>query len=320
MSIEEQNRIRDICLKNAEDLVASAKALLGRDVDHICYHLAVLALEEVGKAQLLQTKFAIAEFGDPEDHPTVILDEHVKKLFWALWGPAFGRDVLTKEQFESYRGLAKAIHQNRLDYLYVDPDKPVSPQDKLKTGEAENMIKFAEAAVGLERAGGSLKFDESRAELIRWLLAATDDPTKRSFITGQESMEKMAELGSVPKWIAWLREYFERQEAEALALTEEELNRDLPAGAEGAEPKWRIKVRIYSESHSIRPQFLKEWNKISKSMLLYAGSRRDELMCHFILPKALSMANLLDKGWEISRVFVTALNIGAGGFFWWHCP
>ena len=320
MTVEDQNRIRNICLKNAEDLVASAKVLQGNGVDHICYHLAVLALEEIGKTLLLQTQFAIAEHGDPEDHPTVVLDEHVKKLFWALWGPAFGREVLTKDHFESYRGLAKTIHQNRLDYLYVDPTKPVAPQDKLKAGEAENMINFAEAVIGMEKASGAIKFDESRAGLIRWLLAATNDPTKRGFITGQESMEKMAELGSVPKWLEWLREYFENQEAEALALTERELSRLPPTGFEAAEPKWRFKVRLYSESHSIRPQFLKEWNKISKYMLLYAGGRRDELVCHFILPKATSIDKLLDHGLEVSRVFVTALNIGAGGFFWWYVP
>lgn len=320
MNVEEQNLIRDICLKNAEDLVTSAKALQGRSVEHVCYHLAVLALEEIGKITLLQTKFAIAEHGDPEAHPKVVTDDHVKKLFWALWGPAFGRDVLTKEQMESYRGLATTIHQNRLDYLYVDPDKPVPPQNKMRAGDAENMINFADAAVQIEKASGRIKFDENRAELIRWLLEATDDPARRGYITGQESMEKMAELGSAPKWVEWLRGYFEQREAEALALTEKELNRDLPTGAEGQEPKWRIKVRIYSESHSIRPAFLAEWNKISKYMLLYAGNRKDEIVCHFVLPKSLSVERLLDAGFEMSLTLVTALNVGATGFFWWHVP
>ena len=320
MDLEEQNKVRELCVKNAEDLVAAARALEGRGVDHVRYHLGVLALEEIGKATLLNTKFAIARHGDPELRPKVVLDDHVKKLFWALWGPAFGHQVLTREQMESYRGLASTIHQNRLDYLYVDPGKPVAPQDKLRPEDADNIVNLAEAAAGMERHGGTLTLDPERAALAEWFIAATDDPAKRGYIMSQESMEKMVELGGVPKWMAWLRSSFDEMEAKSQALTEQEMNRALPTGAEGLEPKWRFKVRLYSESHSIRPKFISEWNKISKYILLQAGGRRDELVCLLTVPKAVAFDQMLDAGWDMSRKLVAALNIGSNGFFWWDVP
>src|SRR5574341_1393393 len=117
MTVEELKRIRDITLENAESLLTAGKHLVGRQFDHIRYHLATLALEEVGKADLMVMKHAARMHGGTGEPIDRYLDDHVRKLFWALWGPSFGREKLTRDQIESYRGLATSIHERRLHYL-----------------------------------------------------------------------------------------------------------------------------------------------------------------------------------------------------------
>ena len=74
------------CLSNAEQHLAAAKALrgLGADFNHIAYHNAVICIEEVGKALILQMTLTA---GEKQSTLTNYLDDHVKKLFWALWSP-----------------------------------------------------------------------------------------------------------------------------------------------------------------------------------------------------------------------------------------
>jgi hypothetical protein len=48
------------------------------------------------------------------------MEDHVKKLFWAVWGAAFLFGQPTPEEMDSSKGLAQLIHENRLKYLYVD--------------------------------------------------------------------------------------------------------------------------------------------------------------------------------------------------------
>lgn len=109
MSVEELKRVRDVTLQNAESLLAAAKHLIGRNFDHISYHLATLALEEVGKADLMGMKHAARMHAGTGEQIDRYLDDHVGKLFWALWGPSFGREKLTRDQIESYRGLATEV-------------------------------------------------------------------------------------------------------------------------------------------------------------------------------------------------------------------
>ena len=42
------------------------------------------------------------------------LDDHVFKLFWALWTPNFARGKVSKDDIESLRGMARSMHDDRL--------------------------------------------------------------------------------------------------------------------------------------------------------------------------------------------------------------
>ena len=52
---------RNACLQNADDLIIAAKLLQNKHLQHIQYHLSVLALEEIGKAEIIGMTFAAIE-------------------------------------------------------------------------------------------------------------------------------------------------------------------------------------------------------------------------------------------------------------------
>ena len=91
-TIEEVEPILNACLQNAENLLASAKAVMAPGQYHIGYHLAALAMEEIGKAGLILTE-ALGPDPSEEDKESLRskwMEDHERKLFWAIWLPSFG--------------------------------------------------------------------------------------------------------------------------------------------------------------------------------------------------------------------------------------
>ncbi len=83
---EEIRPVFDRCIKNARSLLNSAKEVSEHeDRLHISHHLAILALEEVGKAAI------ILVHSDALTDKLAWLDDHVKKIFWALWSFTLSR-------------------------------------------------------------------------------------------------------------------------------------------------------------------------------------------------------------------------------------
>jgi AbiV family abortive infection protein len=317
---EAVKKITVACLKNAEDLVKSAKTLLGQGVNHICYHLATLALEEIGKISILRMKFGAQSAGRAESFSTPGWDDHVKKLFWAVWAPMIGQTKVTKEQLDFCKGLATDIHNTRLNSLYVDPANPVLAGDKISDEELMHIVNLAESRVGLQASEGEHIFDEETAEIGSWFVDANDNPESRAFIFSTESMDKLVELQSPRKWIEWLYQRSMELEKQAKELLEQELNRPPVEGAEIWDKKWKVKIRLYSASHSIRQKVLNKWNEVSTHIFLSSAKKNDELFCEFSLVKGLSIKDLWGGLWESSRLFVIALNVGTRGFFWWYLP
>ena len=88
----------DGCVAHAGDLLTAAKTVLAQKLPHIAYHLATLALEEIGKAGIIGMTHIAAEDGVYPSWMGKHADDHVKKLFWAIWGPSFGKNLITNEQ------------------------------------------------------------------------------------------------------------------------------------------------------------------------------------------------------------------------------
>jgi AbiV family abortive infection protein len=211
-------------LTHADDLLAAACLLVDR-FPHLAFHFAVLALEEVGRSELL-VMVEIARFEKHEGSRGLErgLEDHVVKLFWALWGPSFGRELLTRAQIEEHRNLARNLHEKRKSGLYYDPEAPL-PREAITEDEAQNVIDMAHARIGLARTHVWGPLTEERATDVRWLVEHTDDKEARRRVMSAGSMEKLVDLGDVPKWVAWMRGETEKEERVARELAERELAR-----------------------------------------------------------------------------------------------
>ena len=321
-TINHWRKLREACLANAEELVNSAKALKGRNTAHIRYHLAVLAIEEVGKAVLLSIKFTKLTFDEDDIELNLKIDDHVKKLFWAIFTPFFEQKRPTKEDFESYRGLAKDLHGRRLESLYTNPQEPLLPQDRVEDEEADCIVRLAESRLNIEKERGIPDTsDKTRLADFHWFHNASDDPEKRRFIFSNVSWDKLVELGDVYEWIKWIRQEFTKAEEEAREILRREIEKGTIGEAEGDEPKWKVKFRIYSASHSIRPKVLNKWNENYGYFIKIHSSnekRRNGLICELTLGKKVPVQALWNTAKEFSRDFVAALNIATKGLFWWH--
>jgi len=314
-------RVRSLCLKNAEDLIVSAKLIAGKNLQHIQYHLAALALEEIGKGELIEMSFIANVNQRDTTFEETSMENHIRKLYWAFWGPSFGKKVITKQEIEQLRGLATSIHLKRLSTLYVKTSDLKQPKLLLTQQEADQITSLAEARLGMEKHKTTLKPDDPSVnkEELNWFLTANSDPEKFKLIFGKKSQEKLIELGNVRDWVHWVKEQFDQNDAEVKKIIEEEYRREKPQGKDAHKPKYKIRIRINSESHSIRNKELKKWNENINFIKLYSDDKHD-LICDFFLPKATHIQGTWFVGWGMARAFVTALNIATKGFFWWHVP
>jgi len=106
---EEARPLVDRCIKNARSLLDSAKELSEReDRLHISHHLTILALEEVGKAAI------ILIHSDALTDKLEWLDDHVKKIFWALWSFTLSRKSVSTAEIIKLKDAARGMHESRL--------------------------------------------------------------------------------------------------------------------------------------------------------------------------------------------------------------
>ena len=77
--LKQYNKFRNLCLKNAENALTVAESLMGRNSNHIAYHLTVLGLEEIGKI-FLGWCILNQEENWGKEQPSIPIDDHVKKL------------------------------------------------------------------------------------------------------------------------------------------------------------------------------------------------------------------------------------------------
>ena len=313
----------EACVAHGRALLESAKAVQASGHPNIAYHLAALCLEEVGRRSLLGVQSLSEQATVPPAWPKKHEQDHVKKLFWAIFGPMFLGTKLTAERFQEMNALATHIHQTRLLGLYVGntEDGLTIPADQIGAEDCKRLIDFAETRLGL--AASETFRDEVPQEYIdlqAWLLTSFEDSEKRKGILSAGSLEKFAELKDVRAWVRWLKDLFDKAEADSRAAAQREIERSNQAPDEKTKDKWQIRVRIVGASHSIRPKVLTAWNKGSNWIKLSAGADKKELLIDFILGDNVPVQPLWYFGWGVARQFVTALNMGTMGFWWWHMP
>lgn len=310
--------IRINCISSAEDFVRSAKKIQKSKLPHIQYHLAALALEEIGKAELVVMQHVVDD-QSATNFESSSMDDHVRKLFWAFWGPNFGKHLMTEQELDSYKGLAQTVHWTRLNSLYANTHSIKLAKENVSQAEADQLLSLAEARLGMEKHS-EFDFDKEDPdkEELKWFLDATKDPEKRDLIFGGKSHKKLVDLkGDARKWVKWLKKQFDDNNDEIRKIVEAELNRKKPKGKEAKKAKYKIKVKLYSDSHSIRKKVLNEWNEKIDFIQLDTDDKRT-LFCTFNLTKIFSPHGLWPQGWGIARSFAIALNIATRGFIWWN--
>lgn len=314
----------DACVRHARDLVTAAKAVLASGQHNIAFHLATLALEEVGRRALIAVQDISSKATVPPAWPRKHEQDHVKKLFWCFFDAMFEDGRITKERLESAEALSRNIHLDRLAGLYVSAgeDGLHLPREAITPEQAQNLVDLAEARVNMAAAMKRREnIPQDEIDQQAWFLAITENPDQRKLVLSGASMAKLAELGTVVAWGKWLREQFSKAEADGRAMLQRELERSQNLPAAKTKDKWRLRIRIYSGSHSIRPGVLTKWNEKSDWIKLSAvQGKNNQLLVDFILGDNVPIESLWFFGWGLARSFVMALNIGTMGYWWWRLP
>jgi AbiV family abortive infection protein len=316
-------RVRELCLKHAGDLIAAAERVLKDDgFPNIAYHLGVLALEEIGKAGMVVSRAVIASARDT-DWMENRFDDHVWKIQWAIWSHGLMGRRIDPKDFEEARRFAQNAHTRRLAGLYVNPHadeaSAIAPGANVTKEHAVSIINLARARLEVENAIGAPVIDEPNGDL-EWFLSTMGNElgTKRLF--SKSFISKYEELqGDARAWIAWARQEFEKVAADEQAHLQRELAR-LPSALGNVKPKWVIKIRLHTPSHSIRPKVLTYWNKQVGWVKLSPVKNKSELLMEMTLGDSFSVTNVFDVGLSASKLCIVALNVGSLGFFWYELP
>ena len=319
-TLEQTEQTLNACLLNAERLLSSAKAVMAPGQYHVAYHLAALAMEEIGKAGLIFTGAIGPDTGeDRESLRSKWMEDHERKLFWAIWLPSFGEDTDWRT-IPIHMEFAKEIHERRKRTLYFDPEHP-DAQAEITEGRAARLIGLTESRLELEKLKKYRDLDEQEKSDMQWFFLASQNPEMKPYIFSKQSLEKQNEMREDRTgWLRWLRGLFEESARKAMEVAQLEMQRRRPESEEKYDDKWKMRLRLKSWSHSIRPNQLTGWNKGIDKIKLIHTTDRNELIVEFIIGKNVLMGDLWGMGMQSSMIFLFALNIATGGFFWWYVP
>lgn len=315
-------RQRQFCFDHARHLIASAERLLPEDggYPNIAYHLAILALEEIGKAGMLAAR-AVVKDGLDTAWMDKRLDNHVWKLMWGVWSPTLSGGKIDPKEFEEARRFAESTHARRMAGLYVDfgaDAVSAPPREAVRPDHATSLLKLAKACLELEVAKGTPVLDAGREELD-WFLTTVNDPVGQQRLFSQPFIRKHEEFGGDTRaWVRWARDEFKKVADEEKAHLQRELSRQASEPGQG-KPKWLMKIRVQTPSHSIRQKALNFWNERVNSVKLQAvGNKSNDLILEMTVNDHIKVDQLFDFGLSFSRMHLVMLNIGTGGFFWYE--
>jgi hypothetical protein len=131
-------------------------------------------------------------------------------------------------------------------------------------------------------------------------------------------LAKAEEIGGDARaWLRWARAEIEQIEAAGRETLQREMARKVDTGKTST-PKWLIKVRLYTPTHSVRQKVLNQWNDRVYWAKLRAVDKKSELLMELIINDNVPIADLFDEGMMVSKLHIAMLNIGSGGVFWFE--
>lgn len=324
----QDDRKRDIeamkaCIQHARHLLDSAQAVQIAGHPNIAFHLGVLALEELGRRELIGLqRIAQSRPSGPEWHKRTLA--HTKKIFWCFFGMQFFSGPLITQRFDDLKKFAGTLHLQRMAGLYVnyEEDELQIPSEAIDAEYCSLLLNLVTSQIEMAAAE---KLRENIAQedidLQIWFLSISDKPENKNVIFSHASFEKLAELKDAKAWILWLRQQFALAEAETKRQVELEMERSRSLPERGTKDKWKLRIRIISQSHSVRQKPLNAWNNTNNWIKLSAVSGKpNQLIVEFIFKDNMPLAGLWYGGWGIARHFVAALNLATVGFWWWRMP
>ncbi len=312
-------RQREACLDHADDLVSSAERILqGEDsFPNIAYHLALLALEEIGKSQLIVSR---AVTGQHRESSWIDkrLDNHVFKMLWAIWSSTLFTGPVEPRRFEDAKRFAESLHEKRLRGLYVDFSESSAgqrPADAVNVYDATSVLEVVIDALATERRREPVGIGGAGSDYA-WFLETVADEEKQKRLFSRPFVEKLNELLEGRAWISWARGEFERIKQEE----QEALNRELERQKSGAagRRKWQLQVPIVSRWHSVRQKVLNDWNSRVEFAQFFTGKsqKNGDLLLKLTLYDHIAADELFDAGLSLSKLVIAMLNIGSAGYFW----
>jgi AbiV family abortive infection protein len=310
-----------ICTEHARDLIEAASAVFAVGKPNIAYHLATLALEEIGRHELLTLEHSAKRHSNPPSWTVKQRQDHVRKLFWAFFGAAFASQELTGPRLEEMREFAQFIHTARMAGLYAeDAEGHIQvPSAAIPPEQAQNLINLATARLGMVRTfDPDAPIADADRELQQWFLGTVEDDRRREFIFTGPSMAKLADLGDAKQWLLWLKEQFDEADARGREMIETELARSQNLPTASTKKKWQLRFKLASPSHQVAPRALRKWNDQVDAIKLVKAPSRNELYVDLYFDERMPVQGLYYSGWAQARRFTVALNIGTRGLWWWH--
>lgn len=308
------------CIDNARELQRAATTSLAAKHYNVAYHLAVLSLEEVGKAGLIGANAIRSKADNPKDDWLKDkLADHAFKLFWAFWTVESSFEKLLPDSFKDAQAMGKSIHKLRMDGLYAAEDgvKPITKE------QAESMVKMAEARLALDNSADALtKIRPEGLDDLSWFIKAMDDPELRPYIFSKEAFTEYSKVGDIPSWTKWLRGWIAEEQLKMQQMLKAEMEREYPAKEEQFEAKWKVRFKLVSSGVTIlsTPVF-NEWNKRVdrvKFTVVKDHKEKGELIVDLILPKVIHLQHVYEVAHQEMIRVILMLNIATFGFFWWY--
>jgi AbiV family abortive infection protein len=320
---EHDRQVADACLKNAEDLVSSADLSLERGSHHIAFHLAVLALEELGKRQIVMLNAMSQSHKGSAFVSPKKLDDHIGKLFWCFFSQYIFMESLDQSKIDEISGMATFLHERRLESLYVDTERSpfVSPKDTVPLEQVENVVLTARSQLEMEKCFTPQPLTSADRRQISWLLDASNNDQLRTFVFSRSSMEKFREIGRFPGWVDWLQTELAAEHEKVASMIQAERERGQAGMLEGRS-RWQFEVRLAAISHKLKPSELNDWNSRIDCIKFRAGGKKpnQDLIITLLLPDRIRIDGLYLAGKALAEKVMLALNIVTLGFFWWDRP
>lgn len=129
-------------------------------------------------------------------------------------------------------------------------------------------------------------------------------------------------LNDPQEWTRAIKVEIEENAKKLEALAKSELGGGPPSLSDQAyyKDRWKIFVKFETQSHSIRPSALKEWNAKTQWLKLFpqqGAKKKEQLLVEMTFRNDVPASILWRLGFTVSLRFLVAINLATSGFWWW---